>query len=186
MSFRDTQWELFIFQHFQIVENMKDIDRMSMVSLCLQDEPFTSFTSEQLFNIARFLVHELLRIQPKGISKFAALYALARQARTLGAFKTARYALDKLQGVRIPRSYQVRQSLTEIRSPPFSKLILNELFTGGSWPCLIGHQVQAISRQWRPTASLLPLFHYKSTYQHQGKLLCELCPAIPSFLFSFW
>ncbi|CAG0883204.1 unnamed protein product [Darwinula stevensoni] len=85
------------------------------------DEPFTSFTSEQLFNIARFLVHELLHMQPKGISKFAALYALARQARTLGAFKTARYALDKLQGVLIPRSYQEAVDLASlaIRCKPY-------------------------------------------------------------------
>ena len=44
------------------------------------DEPFTSYMPEALFNISRYLLHELVRDQPKGVSKFAVLYALAKQA----------------------------------------------------------------------------------------------------------
>ena len=43
------------------------------------DEPFTSYMPEALFNISRYLLHELVRDQPKGVSKFAVLYALAKQ-----------------------------------------------------------------------------------------------------------
>ncbi|CAG0915966.1 unnamed protein product [Notodromas monacha] len=93
------------------------------------DEPFTSYTSEQLLNVARFLVHCLMHpgsgnqsSAPRGVSRFSALYALARQAKNLGAFKTARYALDKLQqGVRIPVDYQEAVDLAaiSIRCKPF-------------------------------------------------------------------
>ena len=34
---------------------------------------------EALFNISRYLMHELLFEQPKGVSKFAVHYALAKQ-----------------------------------------------------------------------------------------------------------
>lgn len=33
-----------------------------------QDEPFTSYMPEALFNISRFLMHELMVTQPSGIS----------------------------------------------------------------------------------------------------------------------
>ena len=45
------------------------------------DEPFTSYMPEALFNISRYLMHELLSEQPKGVSKFAVHYALAKQGR---------------------------------------------------------------------------------------------------------
>ena len=35
-------------------------------------------------------MHELQSEQPKGVSRFSVLYALAKQARNLGAFKLAR------------------------------------------------------------------------------------------------
>ena len=54
------------------------------------DEPFTSYMPEALFNISRYLLHELIKEQPKGVSKFAVLYALAKQARNLAAYKLAR------------------------------------------------------------------------------------------------
>ena len=43
------------------------------------DEPFTSYMPEALFNISRYLLHELVKDQPKGVSKFSVLYALAKQ-----------------------------------------------------------------------------------------------------------
>ena len=50
------------------------------------DEPFTSYMPEALFNISRYLMHELLNESavPKGVSRFAVLYALAKQSRNLG------------------------------------------------------------------------------------------------------
>ena len=54
------------------------------------DEPFTSYMPEALFNISRYLLHELIKEHPKGVSKFSVLYALAKQARNLGAYKLAR------------------------------------------------------------------------------------------------
>ena len=71
------------------------------------DEPFTSYMPEALFNISRFLMHELRFVQPSGISKFSTMYTLAKQARNLEAYKLARYVLDQLQTLRIPSRFQV-------------------------------------------------------------------------------
>merc|ERR1712042_249243 len=62
------------------------------------DEPFTSYMPEALFNISRYLMHELLNESsvPKGVSRFAVLYALAKQSRNLGAYKLARHVLEKI------------------------------------------------------------------------------------------
>ncbi|CAG0893454.1 unnamed protein product [Cyprideis torosa] len=86
------------------------------------EEPFTSYSSEQLFNIARFLVHALMGFTAiKGVSRFYSLYALARQARNLGAFKTANYALNKIHSLRVPTNYQeaVAVATLGIRGKPF-------------------------------------------------------------------
>ena len=98
------------------------------------DEPFTSYMPEALFNISRYLLHELVRDQPKGVSKFAVLYALAKQviyfkttinfatfdfvcnldntnlmmqARNLGAYKLARHVLEKIQTLRVPVRFSI-------------------------------------------------------------------------------
>ena len=60
------------------------------------DEPFTSYMPEALFNISRYLLHELNKEHPKGVSKFSVLYALSKQARNLGAYKLARHVLEKI------------------------------------------------------------------------------------------
>ncbi|XP_018007047.1 intraflagellar transport protein 122 homolog [Hyalella azteca] len=85
------------------------------------DEPFTSYMPEALFNISRFLTHELNVIQPPGISKFSTMYTLAKQARNLEAFKLARHVLDKLQHLHIPERFQedVELAALKIRSKPF-------------------------------------------------------------------
>ena len=74
-----------------------------------QDEPFTSYMPEALFNIARFLMNEIRELHPKGMSQFAVLYSLAKQARNLGAFKLARQVLEKMQSLRVPPKFQVLQ-----------------------------------------------------------------------------
>lgn len=35
----------------------------------LQEEPFTSYQPEALFNIARYLLHETKDVKPKGVSQ---------------------------------------------------------------------------------------------------------------------
>ena len=85
------------------------------------DEPFTSYMPEALFNISRFLMHELLFTHPKGVSKFAVLYALAKQARNLGGYKLARHVLDKIQTLVIPKRFRENVDLATlmIRSKPY-------------------------------------------------------------------
>lgn len=85
------------------------------------DEPFTSCMPETLFNIARYLLHEMTVNIPPGISKVATLYALAKQSRSLGAFKLARHAFEKLQQLRIPPRFQelIDLGALTIRSKPF-------------------------------------------------------------------
>uniref|UniRef100_A0A665TFY3 Intraflagellar transport protein 122 homolog n=1 Tax=Echeneis naucrates TaxID=173247 RepID=A0A665TFY3_ECHNA len=85
------------------------------------DEPFSSYMPETLFNICRFLLNNLTKDIPPGISKVNTLYALAKQSQKLGAYKLARYSYEKLQELHIPSRFQEsieRGSLT-IRSKPF-------------------------------------------------------------------
>ena len=85
------------------------------------DEPFTSYMPEALFNISRFLMHELLFEHPKGVSKFSVYYALAKQARNLGAYKLARLVMEKIQKLIIPKRFRENVDLAAlmIRSKPY-------------------------------------------------------------------
>uniref|UniRef100_A0A8C1VX78 Intraflagellar transport protein 122 homolog n=1 Tax=Cyprinus carpio TaxID=7962 RepID=A0A8C1VX78_CYPCA len=84
-------------------------------------EPFSSNMPEILFNISRFLFHNLTRDAPMGISKVDTLYALAKQSKLLGAYKVARHAFEKLQGLKIPSRYQDSMELSclTVRSKPY-------------------------------------------------------------------
>ncbi|XP_059379664.1 intraflagellar transport protein 122 homolog isoform X1 [Carassius carassius] len=84
-------------------------------------EPFSSNMPEILFNISRFLFHNLSRDAPLGISKVDTLYALAKQSKLLGAYKVARHAFEKLQGLKIPSRYQDSMELSclTVRSKPY-------------------------------------------------------------------
>lgn len=64
---------------------------------------------EALFNISRFLMNETKDVQPKGVSQFAIMYTLSKQARNLGAYKLARQVLEKMQSLRVPPRFKVRQ-----------------------------------------------------------------------------
>ncbi|RXM97632.1 Intraflagellar transport protein 122-like [Acipenser ruthenus] len=86
------------------------------------DEPFSSHLPETLFNISRFLLHNLTKDVPLGISKvypFKTLLLLYSKA--LGAYKLARHAYEKLQGHRIPARFQESLELGSLtaRSKPF-------------------------------------------------------------------
>uniref|UniRef100_A0A667Z4L2 Intraflagellar transport protein 122 homolog n=1 Tax=Myripristis murdjan TaxID=586833 RepID=A0A667Z4L2_9TELE len=85
------------------------------------DEPFSSHVPETLFNICRFLLNNLTKDIPLGISKVNTLYALAKQSRKLGAFKLARYSYEKLQDLHIPSRFQesIELGSLTIRSKPF-------------------------------------------------------------------
>ncbi|NXJ07321.1 IF122 protein, partial [Odontophorus gujanensis] len=85
------------------------------------EEPFSFHLPETLFNISRFLLHSLTKETPLGISKVNTLFALAKQSRALGAYKLARHAYDKLQGLQIPARFQksVELGSLTIRSKPF-------------------------------------------------------------------
>uniref|UniRef100_A0A8C6TMT4 Intraflagellar transport protein 122 homolog n=1 Tax=Neogobius melanostomus TaxID=47308 RepID=A0A8C6TMT4_9GOBI len=85
------------------------------------DEPFSSHMPETLFNICRFLLNNLTKEIPPGISKVNTLYALAKQSRRLGAYKLARYSYEKLQELHIPSRFQdsVEVGSLTIRSKPF-------------------------------------------------------------------
>ncbi|XP_013786897.1 intraflagellar transport protein 122 homolog [Limulus polyphemus] len=86
------------------------------------EEPFTSFLPEALFNMARYLIHQMFSDTLVGVSKVAILYALAKQSRNLGAYKLARHAYDRLQNLRVSQRFQESIDLgaVTIRSKPFS------------------------------------------------------------------
>ncbi|GJQ71136.1 hypothetical protein Trydic_g1040 [Trypoxylus dichotomus] len=86
------------------------------------EEPFTSFMPEALFNISRFLMTETTVDRPKGISAFAVLYCLAKQAMKLGANKLAKQLFDRIQSLRVPSKFQEQVEVSTIasRARPFS------------------------------------------------------------------
>lgn len=73
-----------------------------------QEEPFTSFMPEALFNISRYLLNKIQGINIYGISKVQIIYALIKQAKTLGANKLSMQLLEKLKTMKIP-DYQQSQ-----------------------------------------------------------------------------
>jgi len=87
------------------------------------DEPFTALTPDTVFNISRFLLSWLLKEPaPFGVSKAYCIFALAKQAKTLGANKLARFALEKLNAYKVPQAWQDQVDLfaLSIRSRPFN------------------------------------------------------------------
>ncbi|KAM8758928.1 intraflagellar transport protein 122 homolog isoform 2-T2 [Rhynchonycteris naso] len=85
------------------------------------EEPFSSHRPETLFNISRFLLHNLSKDTPVGISKVITLFTLAKQSKALGAYKLARDAYEKLRGLRIPARFQksIELGSITIRAKPF-------------------------------------------------------------------
>ncbi|KAJ3091116.1 hypothetical protein HK102_001633 [Quaeritorhiza haematococci] len=85
------------------------------------DEPFTSHLPESLFNMARFVQNYINnKPTPPGVSKAYVLFALARLSRSLGAFRLARSAYEKLQMLRLPEEWedQVDLCALTIRTKP--------------------------------------------------------------------
>ena len=88
-------------------------------------QPFTSLMPETLFNIARYLTHALVGVVPEtdcpGVSRVNIMYTLARQGKTVEAYKVARHAYEKLQGLILPRKFQeiIDFGSITIRCKPF-------------------------------------------------------------------
>jgi len=85
------------------------------------DEPFTALTPDTVFNISRTLLSQLLRdAAPFGVSKAYCLFALAKQAKALGANKLARFALERLATFKVPAAWQEQVDLfaLSIRARP--------------------------------------------------------------------
>ncbi|NXC87948.1 IF122 protein, partial [Cercotrichas coryphoeus] len=106
------------FHHFQ---HLAEIYHVYHFIQRYTEEPFSFHLPETLFNISRFLLHSLTKETPLGISKVNTLLALAKQSKALGAYKLARHAYDKLQGLQIPDRFQksVELGSLTIRSKPF-------------------------------------------------------------------
>ena len=70
-------------------------------------EPFTSYQTETLFHVSRFIINCLsnLKSVPMGVSEAATLYTLGRQSMELQTYKLARQVYDKLSKL-IPPSHK--------------------------------------------------------------------------------
>ncbi|XP_057273546.1 intraflagellar transport protein 122 homolog isoform X1 [Pezoporus wallicus] len=106
------------FHHFQ---HLAEVYHVYHAIQRYTEEPFSFHLPETLFNISRFLLHSLTKEIPLGISKVNTLFTLAKQSKALGAYKLARHAYDKLQGLQIPARFQksIELGSLTIRSKPF-------------------------------------------------------------------
>jgi intraflagellar transport protein 122 len=91
---------------------------------CFTEEPFTTLEAETVFNASRFLLNVFgsTDTAPAGVSRVHILYALAQTAETLGAYKVARWAYDRLQSYNVPQSWRDRidQAVVGIQAKPYS------------------------------------------------------------------
>ena len=88
------------------------------------NEPFTSILPEALFQTSQFVLNAISSSigQIQGISQVYSLFALAKQSKSLGAFKLGRAAYAKLLKLKLPSSWrdQVEMSALAIRTAPFN------------------------------------------------------------------
>ncbi|MEW5316653.1 MAG: hypothetical protein WDW38_008010 [Sanguina aurantia] len=85
--------------------------------------PFPTTQPYTLFNVARFLLMRTLNREPLlGVSLVNVVYTLAKESMSMGAFKLARFAYNKLQTLVLPAEWQAEVDLQSIlvRSKPFS------------------------------------------------------------------
>ncbi|RKO92638.1 WD40-repeat-containing domain protein [Blyttiomyces helicus] len=115
--------QLKVLAEYQRTKKLADVYYAYHFLQIYMDEPFTSHFPRSLFNIARVVVHYLNHNkQPPGISKVYAYYALAKLSSSLGAFKLARHAYEKLLSMRILPEWQeaVELATLMIRSKTFA------------------------------------------------------------------
>lgn len=88
------------------------------------DEPFHSVFPSTLLNIGRFLLCKFSERpeMPLGVSLAYVLHTLAKHGEALGAYKTARFAYNKLQSLKMPSGWheQIDLACVITRSKPFS------------------------------------------------------------------
>lgn len=89
------------------------------------EQPFTSMLTESLFQAARFLLNMMGNQEtetPFGISRVYTLFTLAKQAKSLSAYKLARYSYGRLQQLKVPVTWtdQIDLAVITIQSKPFS------------------------------------------------------------------
>ena len=95
------------------------------------EEPFSRLQSSTLFNMARYLLHQLYATgaggdsaadAAPGVSRVNVLYALGKKAREESAFKLARHAFDKLQALRAPAKWATEISVAalSVRAKPLT------------------------------------------------------------------
>eukprot|EP00455_Lapot_gusevi_P044462 TRINITY_DN5556_c0_g8_i1.p1 TRINITY_DN5556_c0_g8~~TRINITY_DN5556_c0_g8_i1.p1 ORF type:complete len:717 (+),score=248.02 TRINITY_DN5556_c0_g8_i1:1-2151(+) len=88
-----------------------------------KEEPFTAVLPEVLFNTSQFLLNQLNSAPeiPYAISKVYILFALAKQAKALGAFKLAKKVIEKLSSLKVPNTWkdQIELFALTIRAKPF-------------------------------------------------------------------
>jgi len=75
-----------------------------------------------LFQTAQYILNSCRLESPYSVSKVYCLFALAKQAKTLGAFKLARDAYTRLLSLKVPAAWreQIDLNCLTIRSKPFN------------------------------------------------------------------
>ena len=86
------------------------------------EEPFTSLHPDALFQTAQFVLQRTHGVCPPGVSRVNCLYALAKQAKQLGAWKLARSAYSQLLALRMSPAWraEVEQEALRVRVRPFT------------------------------------------------------------------
>ena len=113
-------------EQFQKCQQLADTYFAYHVLFRFVHEPFTSHLPESIFHMARVLLHQSLETDnqmPRRVMVSVVLYALAKQSRSLGAFKLARYAYDRLlQQFKLPASWRssAESGWIAVRAKPFS------------------------------------------------------------------
>ncbi|GAB0094617.1 Intraflagellar transport protein 122 homolog [Sergentomyia squamirostris] len=80
-------------------------------------EPFTSNPPLTLFNTSRFVANQVEKsVPPKGVSMFAVLYTLSKQAKVLGAKKLHLQVNNRLQSLKPPPGVQEQVDTTYLTS----------------------------------------------------------------------
>ena len=90
------------FQRFQDCYDKCEIYHAYELIHRASSEAFSSIYPGTLFNAARFLLMRLMnREAPMGVSMVKLVHMLAKQAESMEAYKLARFAYGKLQGLKV-------------------------------------------------------------------------------------
>uniref|UniRef100_A0A1A9X527 Intraflagellar transport protein 122 homolog n=1 Tax=Glossina brevipalpis TaxID=37001 RepID=A0A1A9X527_9MUSC len=123
-------------------------------------EPFTTYSPVSLFNVSRFILNEVeFKTVPKGVSMFAVLFTLAKQAKFLQANKLCLVVNKRLQSLKPPAGVQEQIDINYLNS-------------------------KACKSGFNDPEELLPLCYKCSNYsQHLNGNSCPTCKQ--DYIFSF-